>query len=132
MRMDTVIEFGGRRSGRTTRLIDWLLEGRDKGEQRVVIVHSENEASRIKKLITERDKDSNKLPIEDWQVNSHFSSEKMIGKKVSQVAIDNLELFLPRFSAPITLITATLAEDFEQSHSRGFKPEFPIQFRHIP
>lgn len=127
--MDTVIEFGGRRSGRTTRLINWLLEGRDNGEQRVIMVHAENEASRIKELIWKQDKNSNKTPIEDWQVTS-YRSTGLVGKRVAQVAIDNLELFLPPVG-PITLITATLAEDYRTHHQSGFKPEFPVQFRHI-
>lgn len=127
--MDTVIEFGGRRSGRTSRLIDWLLEGRDKGEQRVILVHAENEAKRIHELIKERDKDSGKIPIEDWQVAT-YNHSKTFGRVASQVAIDNLEFLLPKVG-PITLITATLAEDYKTHHQRGFEVRFPVQFRHL-
>lgn len=123
--MDTIIEFGGRRSGRTTRILEWLREGERLGEKRVMIVHSIQEASRLRKIVEEEEGNS----IERWQIHALVDNPSL-GKRYSEVAIDNLELILPRFAAPITLITATLAEKFPYAHSHGFKPEFPVQFRH--
>lgn len=125
--MNTVIEFGGRRSGRTTRLIEWLREGEANNEKRVLLVFSDQEATRIRKIV-EKDKDNT---IERWQICSVNYPATLIGKKYSEVAIDNLEMFLPRFTAPITLITATLAETTQHAVHYGFKPEFPVQYRHL-
>lgn len=128
-KVNTVIEFGGRRSGRTTRLIKWLIEGQKNGERRVVMVHSKAEADRIRRHIDEYE-DWDTDPVEIWQITTYDRTSDLVGKKVSEVAIDNLEMMLPRVGAPITLITATLAEEYSTHHQHGFEPKFPIQFRH--
>ena len=121
--MNTVIEFGGRRSGRTTRLIEWLQED----DNRVLMVFSQVEADRIKRLI----KENFEVPIEDWRIVPYGRIDKIAGREISEVAIDNLEMMLPKVSAPITLITATLAEEYPTHHSHGFEPRFPVQIRHL-
>lgn len=125
--MNTVIEFGGRRSGRTTRLIEWLREGEANNEKRVLLVFSDQEATRIRTIV----EDDPNNTIERWQICSFNHHSTLIGKKYSEVAIDNLEMFLPTFAAPITLITATLTEEYSTHHSYGFEPKFPPQYRHL-
>lgn len=122
--MNTVIEFGGRRSGRTTRLLEWLTQG----EGRVLLVHSNVERTRLTHIIGT---DEKYHAVQDWQIQEYSQAPyNLPGRAVTEIAVDNLDLFLPRLSAPITLITATLAENFGTHHQRGFEVKFPIQFRH--
>lgn len=75
----------GRQTGRTTELIDWLIES--KG--RVMVVHSGSEVRRVLRLARELNPE-----IEDWQVITPDMRIAMHGRHVSGIAIDNLEYFL--------------------------------------
>jgi len=99
------IYFGNRRSGRTTRLITWLCDG-EPDNKRVILVHSESEASRLRKIAIKL-----QPTIEDWQITSRSSDNTLRGRKFSEVAIDNLEVQLPNVGAPITMVMATRYQD---------------------
>lgn len=81
-------DIGDRRSGKTTRMIQWLLNA-PEGERRVIVTHSESEAHRIRKLIKGMD-----IEVEQGQVIS-AGSQDLRGRNPNVVlGIDNLELVL--------------------------------------
>lgn len=115
---DIEIRFGHRQTGRSTLLIEWLIEG-EPDQKRVIVCHSENEAKRLHAIANEL------CPtVESWQLYSAGKPPYPLhGRKITEAAIDNLEFYLDRIvghRAPVTKVTATLAQDFEDYHQRGF------------
>lgn len=116
---DIQLHLSGRRTGRSTEMINWLLEG-EPNEKRVIVSFSSVEAERMYKK-------ARKLceTVEDWQFISYRSnSQKLAGRKISEVGIDNLEFLLSSYfsgiAAPITRVTGTLAQDHKFGHQPGF------------
>lgn len=118
---DIQLKLGGRRTGRTTEMLDWLIEG-EPDEKRAIVTFSLMDAERLYKLARKQ------CPsVEPWQFTSfRADKKKFAGRKVSEVGIDNLEFFLDfltGINAPVTKVTGTLAEDSRYGHQRGFVVE---------
>lgn len=94
-------DIGDRRSGKTTRMIQWLLNGRE-GERRLLVVHSAQEVERLQRML--KDMGIERDNIEIINVND---LRNLRGKSVI-VGVDNLELILSQLiPAPITRVTAS-------------------------
>lgn len=114
-----LIEFGGRRTGRTSRMIDWLIESEPESK-RVIFCYSAQEAMRLAKLAKEKCG-----TVEDWQFVAYGNSTRLHGKEVSEVGVDNLELCLFYLTGlPVRYITGTLAGKDHRNPAHGFEIEF--------
>ena len=115
---DIKLHLSGRRTGRTTEMLDWLVES-EPTQKRVIVTFSEADADRLYKLAVKRC-----ATVERWQfISSRSDSQKLHGRKIYEVGIDNLEFFLRHavgINAPVTKVTATLAEDHKFGHQSGF------------
>lgn len=110
--------LGGRRTGRTTEMIEWLIEG-EPNQKRVIASHSVSESNRLYAIAQER------CPtVERWQFHSVGQGHiDLVGRDISAIGIDNLELVLSRLAggvAPVGMVAGTLAQDTEYGPQRGF------------
>lgn len=113
---DIEIRFGYRQTGRTERLIEWLIES-EPDKKRMIVSHSYAEAKRLYKLSVEQCS-----TVEDWQFTS-LDRPRLMGKNVSEIGIDNLELMLSLLGghvAPVTMVVATLAQPDANPPQPGF------------
>jgi hypothetical protein len=103
------IVIGGRQSGKTESLIQWLLDA-PEGEHRILVSHTSQEAMRLLRHCGNRG-----LPVESWQfvgvneitretwsaVTHHRGGQIVLG-------LDNMELMLSSFLPwPVGKITTT-------------------------
>lgn len=96
-------DIGGRRSGKTTRMIQWLLNG-PAGENRILVTHSPSEAARIREILKEMGIERNDIEVIDFA-----STVDRLRGKSAVVGIDNLEMLLANFLGAnrVTRVAAT-------------------------
>lgn len=95
------IDYSPRRSGKTTRLIGWVLQD---PFHRTIMVHNSQEANRLKTLIRAVYPDAPDGCVVTPAINLHGH------KRV--LAIDNADLLLSYlFGASVELITLTKVEE---------------------
>jgi hypothetical protein len=90
--------IAGRQEGKTTKILGWFLET----PERKLIVHSEQEAKRLRELVPE-DRERDIVAIWAWR-------EARLGRQVRQyeVAVDNLDLVLQGLlHHDVSLVAAT-------------------------
>lgn len=76
------VDYSARRTGKTTRLIEWLRE--DEG--RVMITFSHMEENRLKREFPELS-----TQIVDWE---SYQNRYRQGRKIKEVGIDNADMIL--------------------------------------
>ncbi len=91
-----------RRSGKTTRMIQWLLDGSEY-EHRVLVVHSYTEQQRLEHILSEYDIDQSSV-----SVTTVPNLTKFRGRKDVVLGIDNLELVMGQLLGySVDRVTAT-------------------------
>lgn len=112
---DEFIIAGGRQSGKSHRLIEWLLAGEQvsgyPGWSRVVVVPDIQQEQHLKKVISTRcgvdlpewpdlDIGHRLYHLQDWQTAHGVNPE-------TEVAFDNAEWMLPRVPGRVTKVSMT-------------------------
>lgn len=111
---DIAFHVGGRRTGKTTKIVEWLIEGEATETKRVIVSFSEREAERLFTLAQDLCD-----TVEDWQFITFGASSDLCGKNVV-IGIDNLEFLLGSiFGSPVEFVTVGKAEDGNGYHQYG-------------
>lgn len=101
-----MIEFdvGGRKIGKTTRMLQWLEEA-PQGELRIMVVHSTREADRLAKLAN----DQGYKNITESHFVTFSNLEWLHGLPGNiQLGVDNIDLMLTYlFKASVARVSAT-------------------------
>lgn len=96
------IVISERRTGKTERLIAWLMAA-PKDEQRVVVCFSEMEADRLQRMAQERG-----WPLVPWQFIGPAALRNLHGRPGLVLAVDNLDLLLSYWVGwPVAVVTIT-------------------------
>lgn len=111
----TVLNLSKRRTGRSTKIIDWLVSG-EPFNKRVIVCHSVAEANRMFRQATRICN-----TVESWQFITLDTLPTLNGRNVESIGIDNLEFLLSKlFRYPVGYITGTVAQ-YSRIHSdNGF------------
>lgn len=109
--MEFILKARG--GGKTRDLLDWL-EAAPDGEGRVIVSYSSRRAMELLREAREAGRQ-----VESWQFvgvdevrgdKGAFNAVRLHGRRI-ELAIDDLDLFLPRFFAwPVAVVTATPPE----------------------
>lgn len=93
------VEIGGRQTGKTTRMIEWLRHNKHG----ILIVHNEREAQRLRDLYDPGGtmEMANRIVAADVRPNHRRSFYR------PQVAIDNVDLILRGLFGDVRLVTFT-------------------------
>lgn len=103
-KQEMCFDIGGRQSGKTTRLIDWMLAA-PEGERRVLVSHSRDEARRLER---EYRAEYPSGALQSWQFVTAGDLERLHGHGRVVLAIDNLDLVLPQLvRLPVGYVSAT-------------------------
>lgn len=112
------IIVGGRQSGKTMRLLEWVAEGeripRYPGWNRVLVVHSIDESLRLRSIIR-ADPENPMFEDDAHRVYSFEEWREAVGVSPEvQVALDNAEFALARLIGPGMLTKVSLTGEVEK------------------
>lgn len=94
---------GGRRSGKTEKMIDWFL---GDPRNRIIVTNNKEQAEYLKKMIRERMGD--RFPYYPQIISYHDSGYLLRGSRNFEVGIDNLDLILSTlFRNSVEFVTVT-------------------------
>jgi hypothetical protein len=116
--------IGARRSGKTTQLLEWVLEGHPRNTfpywSRVIISFSHQEARRLRNILKqarpELDTQEWVFSVEEWQ-----SERRGINPTGLMVAVDEASYILEQFIGHVVLATLNNEEGLEVLPD----PEYP-------
>lgn len=109
---------GGRQSGKTMRLLEWVAAGekiaRYPGWSRVLVVDSIDEVSRLRSIIR-ADRENPLFEDDPHRVYSFREWQSAVGVDPSvEVALDNAEFVLARVIGPGRLSAASMTGEVEK------------------
>lgn len=94
-------DIGGRQTGKTSRMLQWMLS-QPEDESRVIIVHSEHEAQRLRQILK-----NSGIEVDAWKIVRADQARNLMGRDVV-LGIDNLDLILGSlFGRSVSRISAT-------------------------
>lgn len=119
------LDIGGRGSGKTTRVLEWMVAA-PSGVTRVAVCHTSTAAMAL--LYAARNRGLVPIPLESWQfigieeLSSYRPYPMVNGYKLFEFCVDNLDLafqdLFPQFQFTRATLTDQSLEDYPHAERR--------------